>query len=132
MTGAIGRFSRAPEKLHLLAEYQAGNQNTHALAGGFSSLWRRAAISGVARAFTTDGYFIVPENIRGPADARANVRFVTGDIRFDQYTSFGNFFFKTSMLAEERQNGTVQTHNSTGLGTISLRYAREFTSDTLS
>jgi hypothetical protein len=27
----------------------------------------------------------------------------------DQYTSFGNFFFKTGVLAEERQNGTVQT-----------------------
>ena len=45
---------------------------------------------------------------------QANVQFVTGDIRLDHYTSIGDFFFKTSMLAEERQNGTVVTHNSTG------------------
>ena len=48
------------------------------------------------------------------------------------YTSIGDFFFKTSMLAEERQNGTAITHNSTGLGTISLHYVREFTNDSFS
>ena len=50
---------------------------------------------------------IVPANIRGTADTRANVEFVTGDIRLDHYTSIGDFFFKTSILAEERQNGTA-------------------------
>ena len=74
----------------------------------------------------------MPASIRGTADTRANVRFVTGDVRIDHYTSLGNFFFKMSMLAEERQNGTVLTHNSTGLGTASLRYAREFTNDSFS
>ena len=41
-----------PQKLHLLAGYEAGNQNTHDLSGGLSTVWRRAAISGVARAFS--------------------------------------------------------------------------------
>ena len=99
---------------------------------GLPNVWSRLAISGTARAFTSDGYFIVPASIRGAADTRANVQFVTGDVRLDHYTSIGNFFFKTSMLAEERQNGTVITHNSTGMGTISLRYAREFTNDSFS
>jgi outer membrane receptor protein involved in Fe transport len=132
LSGAIGVFSRAPRKLRFLGDYQAGNQNTHDVSAGLSDVWRHAAISGVARAFTSDGYFIVPSNIRGPADTRANVRFATGDIRYDQYTSFGNFFFKTSVLAEERQNGTLLAHNSTGLGTVSLRYAREFIADSIS
>jgi len=132
MSGAIGLFSRPPEKLHLLAGYEAGNENTHDLSGGLSSVWRQAAISGVARAFTTDGYYIVPQNIRGPVDTPANVEFVTADVRIDGYTSFGNFFLKTNILAEQRKNGTLLTHNSTGLGTISLRYTREFTSDALS
>jgi len=132
LSGAIGIFSRTPQKLHFIGDYQVGNQNTHDVSAGLSNIWRHAAISGVARAFTSDGYFIVPENIRGPADTRANVRFATGDIRFDEYTSIGNFFLKTNILAEERQNGTRLTHNSTGLGTVSLRYAREFVADYIS
>jgi outer membrane receptor protein involved in Fe transport len=132
MSGAIGIFSRQPENLRVLADYEFGNEDTHDLSAGFAGAWSRLAISGTARAFTTDGYYIVPAAIRGAADTRANVRFVTGDVRLDYYTSLGSFFFKTSVLAEERQNGTVLTHNSTGLGTVSLRYTREFTSDSLS
>jgi outer membrane cobalamin receptor len=132
MSGAIGLFSRPAQKLHLLGEYDTGNERTHDLSAGFADLWGRVAISGFVRAFTSDGYYIVPANIRGSADRQANVRFVTGDVRLDHYTSIGDFFFKTSILAEERQNGTAITHNSTGLGTVSLRYAREFTSDSFS
>lgn len=132
MSGAIGVFSRQEEKLHLLADYEFGNENTHDLSAGFADTWSRLAISGTARAFTSDGYYIVPASIRGAADTRADVRFVTGDVRMDEYSSLGNFFFKTSVLAEERQNGTLLSHNSTGLGTLSLRYTREFTSDSLS
>jgi outer membrane cobalamin receptor len=132
MSGAIGLFTRPAEKLHVLAEYEYGNDSTHDISTGFADVWSRFAISGSARAFTSDGYFIVPASIRGAADTRANVQFVTGDVRVDQFTSIGNFYFKTSMLAEERQNGTVITHNSTGMGTVSLRYAREFTNDSFS
>jgi outer membrane cobalamin receptor len=132
MTGAIGLFSRTPGKLHVMGEYEAGNKNTHDVSAGLSKLWQRIAVSAVARAFTSDGYFIVPDTIRGPADTRANVRFATGDVRVDGYSSFGNFFLKTNMLAEERQNGTLLTHNSTGLGTVSLRFVRELKNDWLS
>jgi outer membrane cobalamin receptor len=132
MSGAIGIFSRQPETMHVLAEYEFGNENTHDISAGFSQAWSHLAISGAARAFTTDGYYIVPASIRGAADTHANVQFVTADVRIDHYTSAGNLFFKTSILAEERRNGTVLTHNSTGMGTISLRYVREFTSDSFS
>jgi outer membrane cobalamin receptor len=132
MSGAIGIFSRPAERLNLLGQYEVGNENTHVVSIGISDLWGKVAISGFARAFTSDGYYIVPANIRGAADQKANVEFVTGDFRLDHYTSIGDFFFKTSILAEERQNGTAITHNSTGLGTISLRYAREFTNDSIS
>jgi outer membrane cobalamin receptor len=132
MSGAIGIFSRPAERLHVLGEYETGNERTQDLSAGFADLFGRLAISGSARAFRTDGYYIVPANIRGAADQQANVEFATGDVRLDDYTSLGDFFFKTSMLAEERQNGTVVTHNSTGMGTISLRYVREFTNDSFS
>jgi outer membrane receptor protein involved in Fe transport len=132
MTGAIGVFSRAPERLHVLGQYEYGNQNTHDVTGGFSDAWPQFAFSGAVRAFTSDGYFIVPENIRGAADTKAGVRFVTADTHLDHYGSIGDFFFKVNMLAEERKNGTQFTHNSTGMGTVSLRYVKEMSHDSFS
>ena len=113
MSGAIGIFSRPAAKLNLFAEYDTGNERTHDLSTGFSNLWNRFAISGAARAFTTDGYYIVPANMRGAADDQANVEFVTGDIRVDHYTSIGDFFFKTShsrRAASERHGNHTQFH----------------------
>ena len=132
MSGAIGVFSRQPEPFHVVAEYESGSEETEDLSAAFSRVWGRMAVSGAARAYSTEGYYIVPAGIRGAADTRANVRFVTGDVRLDRYTSWGSFFLKTSVLAEERRNGTELTHNSTGLGTLSLRYVREFAGDSLS
>ena len=132
MTGAIGIFSRPPQRLHLFTEYEYGNEDTHDVSAGFSQLGSLFAVSGAVRAFTTDGYYIVPEGIRGLADTLAGVRFVTADVHLDHYTSFGDFFLKANILAEERKNGTVLTHNSTGLGTVSLRFVHEFTHDSLS
>ena len=114
MSGAIGLFTAPPAR-----RASAGRNTKPATQGsqdatlGFSDLWTGMAISGAARAFTTDGYYIVPAAIRGPVDTRAAVRFVTGDLHADRYTSFGNFFFRFEALAEERHNGTGLTHNST-------------------
>jgi outer membrane cobalamin receptor len=132
MSGAIGIFSREPERLHLLGSYEAGNKNTHDATLRFSNVWSNFTISGAGRAFTTDGYYIVPEPNRGPVDRPAGVRFVTGDLHLDHYTSLGNFFLKGDVLAEDRKNGTELTHNSTGLGTVSARYEREWKHDLLS
>jgi len=132
MSGAIGVFSRQPEQLHLLGDYETGNRDTQDVSAGFSDVWSRVAISGTARGFTTDGYYIVPRSIRGAVDRMANVRFASGDIHVDHYTSLGNLFFKVDILAEERGNGTEMTHNSTGLGMASLHYVRDFGSNSLS
>ena len=132
MSGAITIFTREPEKLRLLAGYEAGNENSQDISAGWSDVWSALAVSGTARAFTTDGYYIVPTNIRGTADQPAGVRFVTGDIHIDHFTSLGNLYLKTDLLAEDRKNGTVLTHNSTGLGTLALHYERALQHDTFS
>jgi outer membrane cobalamin receptor len=132
MSGAIAIFTRPSEARHLLGEFEAGNENSRDATLGFSDLWSGWALSGTGRAFATDGYYIVPEVIRGAADRTAGVRFVTGDLHADRYTRLGNIFFKLDLLGEDRQNGTVLTHNSTGAGTVSVRYAREFAHSSLS
>lgn len=132
MSGTIGLFSRPPERMRLTASYEGGNENTHSVSTGFSQLWPKFAISGQGRAFTTDGYFVVPGDRRGKADSQAGVRFVTADIRLDYLGTADRLFFKFDMLAEGRKNGTVLTNNSTGLGTISANYTHQWTSDSIS
>ncbi|MBZ5583000.1 MAG: TonB-dependent receptor [Acidobacteriia bacterium] len=132
LSGAISIFSRQPEPRHLLADFAAGNRGAEDASLGFSQAWSRAAISGAARAFTTDGYYIVPAANRGAVDRMAGVRFVTGDVHVDGYSSLGNVFLKVSALAEDRRNGTALTHNSTSLGTVALHYERDFGDDSVS
>ena len=125
MSGSIGIFSRQFDRLHLFTGYEGGNRNSHDVWLGFSKRWSRVAVSGAARAFTTDGYYIVPESVAArptpwPASASSPATCASTT------TPLGEFFFKTNMLAEERKNGTLLTHNSTGLGTVSLRYERQF------
>jgi outer membrane receptor protein involved in Fe transport len=132
MTGAIGIFTRQPERLHLFGGFVAGNRNTEDATLGFSNLWGAAAISGAARAFHTDGYYIVPEANRGSVDRFAGVQFVTGDVHVDHYTSLGNLYLRVNILAEDRQNGTSLTHNSTSMGTVALHYERQWRDDSLS
>lgn len=132
MAGTIALFSR-PISRWLWVSYEGGTQNTHSLSGGGSYLWSHFGTSTSIRTFTTDGYFIVPEFRRGTADTRANVRFVSGNTRFEFLNGTAdNFFVRLDILAEERDNGTVLTHNSTSLGTISANYAHNWQRDTIS
>jgi outer membrane cobalamin receptor len=132
MSGTIGLFSRQPEPWRLFGDYQSGNENTQDVSMGFANIWRGFAFSGMGRAYTTDGYYIVPESIRGAVDRKAADRFATGDVHLDHHSSFGDLFFKINLLAEERPNGTALTYNSTSLGTVSLHYDKEFTRDSFS
>ncbi len=132
MSGAISLFSRAPERLHLIAAYEGGNKNTHMLTGGLSQLWGRFGVSGNVRAFTTDGYYVVAEENRGKVDTPAGVRFVSGVGRIDYSGAKDRLFIKFDALTEDRANGTVLTHNSTNLGTLAGHYTRQWTDETIS
>jgi outer membrane receptor protein involved in Fe transport len=132
MSGALGLFSTAPKQRRLNARYSAGNRDSHDASLGYSNTWSGWGLSAYGRGFTTEGYYIVPESVRGSADRRASLRFVSTGGAIDRYTNQGNLFFKANILAEERQNGTGLTHNSTGLGTASLRYERQFNDNSLS
>lgn len=132
MSGAISIFSKPAEKSHLLGAYETGNDNTQDLTAGWSQTWVRLALSGAARGFSTDGYYIVPESVRGAVDRRAGVRFATGDLRLDAATPYGGLFLRLDILAEERANGTALTHNSTGFGVAALHYVKDWPHDELS
>lgn len=133
MGGAIGIFSKPATHLHFDGGYEAGSENSQDVWLGFADLWRYVAISGSGRAYRTDGYYVVPSTIRGSQDRRANVEFVTGDLRLDAFLPRGQrVFVDFNVLAEDRANGTALTHNSTGLGAVSLHYVKELAQDEIS
>lgn len=123
MSGALALFSKEPEPLALRLSYEGGNQSTHELSVGGSEVWRRFAVSGQVRALTTDGYFIVPQSIRGSVDTRAGVNFVAGNLRLDLLGTDQRLFVRLDILAEDRANGTQLTRNSTSLGTLAANYS---------
>jgi outer membrane cobalamin receptor len=137
MGGTISLFSpqegsTTAQHQHIFANYFGGNDNTQDVSGAYSNLWGRWGISLHSRDFTTDGYYITPESVRGRVDDRANVRFATGDLHLDYLGSADRFSLHFDALAEERHNGTILTHNSTGLGTLGANYSHSWTNDQLS
>lgn len=132
MGGAIGLFSIPPAPLHFELSYDGGNRNSHELSGGASNTWRRFAVSGFARAFTTDGYFIVPQRLRGAVDTPAAVEFVAANARVDYFDGANRLFVRFDMLGEHRANGTVLQTNSTGLGMIAANYSHTTKRDEIS
>lgn len=125
MGGAIAAFTREASK-RFWASYEGGSDNTEEVEAGASDIWRqRFAATTDVRAFSTDGYFIVPANLRGAVDRRANERFVAGNLKLDYLGGVQRFTVKLDILAEERANGTVLQNNSSGLGTLSANYSRD-------
>ncbi len=132
MGGTIALFSPAEEHEHLFADFLTGNEGTEDLSAAYSNLWGRWGLSAHSRAFTTDGYYITPEPVRGAVDDKANVRFATGDLHLDYLGATDRLSVHLDILAEERHNGTDLTHNSTGLGTIGGNYTHSWTNDEVS
>ena len=130
--GAIGLFSVPASRNRWSAGYEGGNRNTHELSAGASNLWKHFAVSGFGRAFTTDGYYIVPTGVRGQADAPAALRFVTAETRLDYFGAADRLFLRFDLLAEHRDNGTRLTTNTTSLGSLAANYSHEWKRDQVS
>jgi outer membrane cobalamin receptor len=125
MSGAIALFSPEPRPLRFTGSWESGNLGTHELSGGASHRWTQFGASAHVRAFTTNGYFIIPDSIRGAVDQPAGVRFVAGNARLDWFGIRDRLFLKLDMIAEDRANGTVLQRNSTSLGTLAANYSRQ-------
>lgn len=132
MDGTISIFSPPAEQNHLFLNYLGGNENTHDVSGAYSNLWGHWGLTVHSRDFTTGGYYIVPEYLRGTADSRANVRFASGDVHLDYLQAHDRLAVHLDILAEERHNGTALTRNSTSLGTIGATYAHTWTNNEIS
>ena len=101
------------------AQISGGSQNTFdgSLFAGLSrDQW---AFDVAAEAFKTDGYTPVVESERGTADTRANSRYTNAmfgaERRFGASSNdlSGRLFSRGNIFSEDRENGTLLTHNST-------------------
>lgn len=126
MGGAIALFSREAKRRNVTAAYEFGNRNTHLASAGASHAGNRAAFSANGRAFTTNGYYLIPQAVRGSVDREATVRFTAGDARLDLLGARQRLFFRADVLVEDRGNGTPMQRNSSSLGMAGVNYAREF------
>lgn len=132
MGGALGLFTREPAPRRFSAGWDFGTRGTQQVTASGSHVWSRFAVSSQFRAFTWDGYTLVPDAQRGQVDTDANSRFAGGVFRVDYLGSQDRLFVRTDILAEERKNGTPLQNNSTGLGMVGGTYMHDFGSSTLS
>jgi outer membrane cobalamin receptor len=132
MTGTMSLLSPPQKQQDIWADVIGGNEGTVDASAGYSDLWGHWGLSLNSRGLTTDGYYITPEPPRGAVDTRANVRFITGDLRLDYFGSHDRLSIHGDVLAEERQNGTQLTHNSTGSGMVGGNYTHSWTNDQVS
>jgi outer membrane cobalamin receptor len=126
MGGVISLFPPEPKPRHFTAEYDFGNRNTNQVSAGYSQLFTHWAGSASARAFTTNGYYIVPEDVRGPVDTPAALEFAAATARADYLGVVDRVYIRTDILAEDRQNGTQLQHNSTSLGAVAGQWDHSF------
>jgi outer membrane cobalamin receptor len=134
MGGAINIFplEPPPSTRHISAGAEAGTQSTFDVWGDYTQAFRNFAVSGTARGFTTDGFYVVPGNIRGTADRRANVHFINDSARVDWFSGPHRVYAWVNSVVEERANGTSLTHNSTAVGTAAVRYLYQNLHDAIS
>jgi len=125
MGGVVSVFTPSPEARRFTGAFEAGNAGLRDARGGYSDVFGPLGLSLFTRAFSTDGYYIVPQRIRGAADRKAAADAVAGDLKLDWFDAAQRLSFKTNVLAERRDNGTLLTENSSSLGTAGLHYTRE-------
>lgn len=131
MSGTIALFSQ-PARTFARLGYDAGNRGSHQVHAGGGRLWRAVGVTGNLRLFTTDGYPTVQEGRRGLVDSHANVRFVAANTRVDLLRDADRILLRADILAEERDNGTTLTRNSTSVGTVAGTWSHAFVDDTVS
>lgn len=125
MGGTIHLLTPTPSQEHVTLQFEGGNKTTLMPYASYTNLFGgRWGVTGAFRAFTTDGYYIVPDEIRGAIDTPAGVKFLAPNFKLDFLGAKDRFSFKADILAEERANGTATVGNSTSIGALSGNYSR--------
>jgi outer membrane cobalamin receptor len=124
MGGMLNILTPAPDARHFNLAAEGGSVGMADVRGGYSDLFGKFGFSTMVRGFRSDGYYIVPKEIRGPVDTRADMDFAVGDLRMDYFGGAQHLTVKLNVLAEQRQNATQLRDNSSAVGTLGATYQR--------
>lgn len=114
MAGVISIASRPLEPRTALAKATGGSRGSFDGELFGSNSWGPFAAGVGGSYFRTDGYTLVSADDRGPVDVNAASRHRTGNWRLEYAPSPGLLLFQNGrVFAEDRENGTPLTHNST-------------------
>jgi outer membrane receptor protein involved in Fe transport len=116
MGGVINVRTQPVNFPHLSLETSYGNENTPDLSLSSSFAFGKWGLGVSTEAFHTDGFVLVPQNIRGPIDTRAGVDFRSVDATLERrITERARVFLRANYLGEHRQNGKLGEENHTSI-----------------
>ncbi len=116
MGGVINVRTQPVNFPHLSLETSYGNENTPDLSLSSSFALGKWGLGVSTEAFHTDGFVLVPQNIRGPIDTRAGVDYRSVDATLERrITERARVFLRANYLGEHRQNGKLGEENHTNI-----------------
>ncbi|HTV55227.1 MAG TPA: TonB-dependent receptor [Terriglobia bacterium] len=120
MGGVINVFTRQATHSEFTFDTSYGNENTPDASFWANLDWRKWGLQVAAEGFQTDGYILVPQDIRGPVDTAAGSNHTNATITLDrQITDRSRVFISGNILGEARKNGTLLQTNRTHLRELS-------------
>ena len=128
--GVVQFLTRQPEAPAFTLESSYGNEHTPDLSFWAGSRVRKWDYSVAAEMFHTDGFILVPDEVRGSVDTRANSEDATVWARVGrQLGSDGRVFLRGNFFTESRNNGTRVQTNDTRIGEVAMGADKQFGRD---
>jgi outer membrane receptor protein involved in Fe transport len=116
MGGVIDIFTRQATHSELSFDTSYGNESSPDASLWANSGWRGWGLQVAAEGFKTDGYVLVPQDIRGPVDTAAGSSHTDATVTLDrQISDRSRGFLRGSVFGEARKNGTPLQTNRTHL-----------------
>ena len=114
MGGVINLIPHKPTVSTLDFEASYGNETTSDASLSASVRLGRWIAVADGEAFHTDGYFVVPQDVRGRVDSRSDSDYRAADFTVDRLISDrARLFVRASYFGEARDNGQVFQNNHT-------------------
>jgi outer membrane receptor protein involved in Fe transport len=115
LAGVINVESTPRTSALLDVDLSAGTDATRVGSATGSAVLGKWTLKESVQSLETAGYIPLPRQLRGTADAPANVRYGTGRLEVDRKLTAGTVFVIGALFNESRQNGTVLQNNNTRL-----------------
>ena len=120
LSGVIQLRTQPPATVSNL-ELSYGNRETRDVSFLLGQKWKGFSATASGESFSTDGYYIIPPALRGPADQQAGSDHDTLWLRLQQdLGANGSLFARGTLFQEDRRNGTRIQRNDTATESLAV------------